>query len=152
MSELMQFLERDFSKIEEITKRKAYGLDAYYIKEKVFLVIEKDEHLILKVEDYLTKKKIFEIPNVLKWSLNGKVMEDWFKLPQTFNKKKNRLFPILEMVYSSALIPKKKKKMNKKPHKRKARTPDISLIKKGNKVENEKRSIMKRILSKMRRN
>jgi hypothetical protein len=76
-------------------------------------------------------------------------MENWFLLPETFNKKKNKLVPILEMTSKVLLNPKKEKKKRKKKEKPQNCSDDIrpeaeSSIKKADK----KPSLLKRLFRK----
>ncbi|MBL6988238.1 MAG: hypothetical protein ISR65_00580 [Bacteriovoracaceae bacterium] len=110
MSEVQLFIKKLTEKYGDVTARKAYGLDSFYVKEKIFVVITKDDKIALKVEDYSSQQKISQVRGIEKWRLNDKEMKDWLVLPTFYNKKKNKLSPILEMVHTTAIRPKKQKK------------------------------------------
>lgn len=114
MSELKEFVRKQTAKLSGISIRKLYGLDAFYLSDKPFIVIESNQQIVVKVDDFEVKKTIKAMPQVSEWVLNDKVMENWFLLPDTFNKKKNKLSPILEMTSGVLLRPKKEKKKRKK--------------------------------------
>ncbi len=124
MSELHNFIKKQTSHFSDISCRKLYGLDSFYLKDSPFILISSDDRVVIKVEDFEVKKKILEIPQATQWKLNDKVMENWFVLPDTFNKKKNKIAPILKMTESVLLNPKnpkKEKKKHKKNHKKKCK-------------------------------
>jgi len=114
MSELKEFVRKRTAKFSGISCRKLYGLDAFYLRDIPFIVISSNEQIAVKVEDIEIKKTILKIPQVSQWILNDKVMENWFILPNTFNTKKNKLSPILEMTSKVLLHPKKEKKKHRK--------------------------------------
>ncbi len=114
MSELQEFVRKRTASYPGISSRKLYGLDAFYLKNSPFIVITANEQIVVKVDDFEVKKTILNMPEVSKWTLEGKEMENWFLLPDTFNKKKNKLSPILEMTSKVLLKPKKEKKKRKK--------------------------------------
>jgi hypothetical protein len=113
MSELYEFVKKRTSNFSGISYRKLYGLDAFYLSDKPFIIISATDHVVVKVDDFEVKKSILKIPEVSSWKLNDKVMENWFMLPDTFNKKKNKLSPVLEMTSKVLLTPKKEKKKRK---------------------------------------
>jgi hypothetical protein len=114
MSELKEFVKKQTAKFTGISGRKLYGLDAFYLSDMPFIVIASNEQIVIKVDDFEVKKTIKAMPQVSEWILNDKLMENWFVLPDTFNKKKNKLSPILEMTSKVLLRPKKEKKKRKK--------------------------------------
>jgi hypothetical protein len=116
MSELKEFVKKRTASFSGISSRKLYGLDAFYLNELPFIVITSDEQIVVKVYDSEVKKSLLTIHKASQWSLSNKVMESWFVLPNTFNKKKNKLSPILDITSKALLNPKKiKKKRIKKP-------------------------------------
>ncbi|OUR96890.1 hypothetical protein A9Q84_11175 [Halobacteriovorax marinus] len=117
MSELQEFVKKRTSDFSGISCRKIYGLDAFYLSDIPFIVISSNEQIIVKVDDFEVKKTLLKIPQVSQWILNDKVMENWFLLPDTFNKKKNKLAPILEMTSKALLHPRKEKTKRKKKSK-----------------------------------
>lgn len=144
MSELQQFVKKLTKDFSDITCRKAYGSDSFYVREKIFAVITEDDRVALKVEDYETGLQIQKISGVEDWVLNNKKMEDWYLLPTSFNKKKNRLYPVLEMSYRVVLRPKKKKEKHK--HKKKQK-PSVVANKsvKAPKIQDKKSSLFSKI-------
>jgi len=120
MSELLEFVKKRTAKFSGISGRKLYGLDAFYLNDIPFIVITANDQVVVKVEDFEVKKAIVKIPQVTQWTLNDKAMENWFLLPDTFNKKKNKLTPVLDMTSKVLLNPKKEKKKRKnKPNSQK---------------------------------
>lgn len=145
MSELQHFVKKLLEKYPAITCRKAYGQDAFYVKEKIFVVIAADDLIAIKVDDFEARKKILAITDIKRWSMNGKPIENWFLLPTTFNKKKNRLAPVLDMTYKAILNPKKQKSTNKK--KKRSLTPLRVDKQIENNVENRLSKVVKRFYS-----
>ncbi|MFT6070994.1 MAG: TfoX/Sxy family transcriptional regulator of competence genes [Bacteriovoracaceae bacterium] len=116
MSELQEFVKKRTASYPGISSRKLYGLEAFYLKNSPFIVITKDDQIVVKVDDFEVKAQLLNMPEVTKWSLDGKDMENWLLLPTSFNKKKNKLSPILEMTSKVLLNPRKqKKKRRSKP-------------------------------------
>jgi hypothetical protein len=113
MSELKDFITKRTSSFAGISARKLYGLDAFYLSDSPFIVLSGNQDIVIKVEDFETIKLILKIPNTSKWVLNDKIMENWFVLPESFNKKKGKLDPVLEMASKVLLQPKKEKKKKK---------------------------------------
>lgn len=113
MIELQEFVKKRTASFPGISCRKLYGLDAFYQNNLPFIVIS-SKQIVLKASDFEVKKALINMPEVEKWTLNGKEMADWFLLPESFNKKKNKLDPILEMTSKALLNPKKEKKKRKK--------------------------------------
>ena len=128
MSELQEFVKKRTASFPGISSRKLYGLDAFYQNNLPFIVIS-SEQIVLKASDFEVKKTLLNMPEVIKWTLNGKEMKDWFLLPESFNKKKNKLDPILEMASKALLNPKKEKKRKKKNGTKKPLEPSKSEIK-----------------------
>lgn len=125
MSELQEFVKKRTAKFSGISCRKLYGLDAFYLSDRPFIIISSTEQIVVKVDDFETKKELKNY-QVTGWILNDKVMENWFLLPETFNKKKNKLLPILEMTSKVLLHPKKEKKKHKKKGKTKKCSDNIT--------------------------
>ncbi len=123
MSDLYEFVLKRTANISDITCRKLYGLDAFYISDKPFIVISAKDQIIVKVEDFEVRKSLQKIPNIELWKLGSKIMEDWFVLPETYNKKKNKLSPVIEMTAKVLLNPKKKPKKKKVKSKKIQMTP-----------------------------
>jgi len=139
MSELQEFVKKRTANLKGISNRKLYGLEAFYISDKPFIVITSGEQIVVKVDDFEVKKTILKISQVVNWNLDGKDMENWFLLPDTFNKKKNKLTPILDITSKALLNPKKEKKKFKKK---------VSIQKTSKKIDIKKKaSIFKRLLN-----
>jgi len=139
MSELQEFVKKRTANLKGISNRKLYGLEAFYICDKPFIVITSGEQIVVKVDDFEVKKTILKISQVVNWNLDGKDMENWFLLPDTFNKKKNKLTPILDITSKALLNPKKEKKKFKKK---------VSIQKTSKKIDIKKKaSIFKRLLN-----
>ncbi|MBT4792187.1 MAG: hypothetical protein HON90_11495 [Halobacteriovoraceae bacterium] len=113
MSELHEFVIKNMAKFSAVSCRKLYGLEAFYLSNMPFLVISSNEQIVVWVEDFEVKASLLKISQVSQWMLNDKLMENWFVLPKTYNKKKNKLSPILEMTSKVLLNPKKKKRKAK---------------------------------------
>lgn len=116
MSELQEFVKKRTANLSGISCRKLYGLDAFYLSNKPFIIISSSDQIVIKVDDFEVKNKL-KIHQAKEWILNDKLMENWFLLPETFNKKKSKLVPILELTSKALLHPKKEKKKNKKKSK-----------------------------------
>lgn len=101
MSELKKFITKLANRYADTTDRKLYGLDAIYLKEMPFILINGNENIVLKIVRPETIKKILEIKGAAPFKLHGKVIEGWYMLPDTFNKKKNKLMPILDLCKDS---------------------------------------------------
>jgi len=144
MSELHEFIKKRTAKFSGISCRKLYGLDAFYISDKPFIIITSDEQVAVKVDDFQVKK-ILKIHQVTDWKLNDKAMDNWFLLPTKFNKKKNKLIPILEMTAKVLLKPKKEKIKRKKKEKTKKGTDNITT-----KKVVKKPSLFRRFLKKIK--
>jgi hypothetical protein len=129
MSELKEFVNKRTCHFSGISIRKLYGLDSFYIRDIPFIVISSDDEIIVKVEDFEVKKSVLKISHVSEWILNEKVMQNWFVLPKTFNKKKSKLSPILEMTSKALLYPKKEKKKIKSKSKSQSNTDDLAVDK-----------------------
>jgi len=114
MSELQEFVKKRTANLKGISTRKLFGLEAFYINDTPFIVITSGEQIAVKVDDFEVKKTILKISQVVNWNLDGKEMDNWFLLPDTFNKKKNKLTPILDITSKALLNPKKEKKIFKK--------------------------------------
>jgi hypothetical protein len=113
MSELYEFVKKRTANFSGISCRKLYGLDAFYLNDKPFVVISASDQIVVIVEDFEAKKSILKIPQVTQWKLDENIMDNWYVLPESFNKKKNKLTPILEMTSKVLLKPKKQKKKRK---------------------------------------
>ena len=111
MSELHEFVKKRTAKFLGISCRTLYGLDAFYLGNKPFVVITSDNQIAIKVDDFEVKNKL-KLLQVKEWTLNDEVMENWFLLPESFNKKKSKLVPVLEMTSKVLLHPKKEKRRN----------------------------------------
>ncbi len=122
MNELYQFITKVTSQFNSITARKLYGKEAIYYKENPIVIIS-DERVIVRIpslDRFPNLKAVAE-----KWSLNDKVMDDWYLLPSSFNKKRNKLIPALEQVIEATKKPKAnnpKKTKKKRPSSKKAPT------------------------------
>ncbi len=144
MSELHDFTKKLTAKYSGISSRKLYGLDAFYLGNKPFIVITADDQVAVKVDDFQVKKDI-KVHQVTDWKLDGKVMENWFLLPEKFNKKKNKLVPIFEMTSKVLLSPRKEKtKLKRKKKPKKAVSAETKSLKK---TELKKPSLLKRIFN-----
>ena len=119
MSELQEFIKNRTAKFTGISTRKLYGLEAFYLSEKPYIIISANDEVIVKVDDLETKKELIKHQVSEEWTLNDKAMENWFLIPTKFNNKKNKLVPILEMTSKVLLQPKKKKATNNKVKKAK---------------------------------
>ncbi|GEM_PF-5897118 len=117
MSELYQFVKKQTSKLSNISCRKVYGLEAFYLRDKPYIVISSDDKVVIKIDDFEVKKIFLEKYQISTWQLNGKAMENWYVLPTTFNKKKSKLAPIIEMSSKALLNPRKEKKTRTKKSK-----------------------------------
>jgi hypothetical protein len=115
MSELQAFVHKLSLAFSNIQPRKTYGLDSFAIRDNVFIMITEDQKIALKVEDFIIREKILKIEGVEKWIYKNKEMENWYLLPPAFNKKKNKLAPILEMIHPTVQAP--RKTPNTKPRK-----------------------------------
>lgn len=148
MSELQEFVKKRTAKYPGISCRKLYGLDAFYLSDRPFIIISSNERIVVKVEDFEAKKEL-KVHQITEWTLNSKVMENWFLLPETFNKKKNKLLPILEMASKVLLHPKKeKKKQSKKSKPKKCSDNIISEAQSSIKNVDKKPSLFKRLFMK----
>ncbi|WP_372654327.1 hypothetical protein [Halobacteriovorax sp.] len=114
MSDLYQFVKKQSSKLPDISYRTIYGLDAFYLRNKPYIVISSDNRIIVKADDFELKAILKKKYQAEQWVLSDKVMYNWFVLPETFNKKKSKLAPILEISSKALLSPKKEKKQRKK--------------------------------------
>ena len=114
MTELYTFLKKSTSHLQNVTYRKAYGLEAVYIKEKAFLLVTKEDEVALRIEDvdFLNKRRESIIMNQL--YLHDKPMANWYLVPKKYNKKKNRLIPLIDSSYACLFKAKKKRKASKK--------------------------------------
>lgn len=151
MSELHEFVKKRTAKFPGISCRKLYGLDAFYLSEKPFIIISSNEQIAVKVDDFEVTKYL-KTHQITEWILNDQVMENWFLLPETFNKKKNKLIPILEMTSKVLLQPKKEKlKRKKKKNKAKNCSDNLSLEAQSSiKNVDKNPSLLKRLLKKIR--
>ena len=122
MIDLKEFVKKRTASLPGISCRKLYGLDAFYLREIPFIVISSDEAIIVKVDDFEVQNTLLKIDNVSPWTLNNKAMNNWFLLPDTFNKKKSKLTPVLEMTSKALLHPKKEKVKRKKKSNAQKRT------------------------------
>jgi hypothetical protein len=127
MSELQNFVKKRTSNYSGISCRKLYGLDAFYLSDMPFIVISSNEQIIIKVDDFEVKKTMLKTHQASQWTLNDKVMENWFILPGTYNSKKNKLSPILEMTSKALLHPKKEKSKRKKKSNSQKNPPKAAL-------------------------
>ena len=110
MSELYEFVKKVTKTIPDISYRKLYGLNSFYMSDRPFIVITTNDEIVVRVDDFQMQKTIENIPQIERWILNDKVMDNWYILPEKYNKKKNKLSPILEMTSKVLLRPKKEKK------------------------------------------
>lgn len=110
MNELYQLIRKLTSSLPSISYRKLYGREAIYYKEFPLLVIDGEQVAIHveKMELLPTLKQA-----VSAWDLEGRPMKDWYTLPTSYNKKKNKLLPAIEAAISVLEKPKPKKKTNK---------------------------------------
>jgi TfoX/Sxy family transcriptional regulator of competence genes len=145
MSDLQEFVKKQTAKLAGISIRKLYGLDAFYLSDMPFIVITSNEQIVVKVDDFEVRKTLLGMPQVSEWMLNDKLMENWFLLPDTFNKKKNKLSPILEMTSQVLLRPKKEKKKRKKKSSSQQKN-NATDLKKASKIE-RKTSFFKRLFN-----
>jgi hypothetical protein len=143
MSELHEFLTKSTSKFSGVSCRKLYGLDSFYLKEKPYIVISSEDEIVIWIDDLETRKTLLNSSQISKWKLNGRVMESWFVLPKSFNKKKNKLFPVLEMTSKVLLNPKKKKRDSKKNKLKKSAKGSISKVE----IKKANLSIFKKIIN-----
>lgn len=125
MSELQKFISKQTAKLSNISSRKIYGLDSFYLRDKAFIVISADEKIVIKVDDFEVRDTLQKKYQATQWLLNDKVMENWFALPETFNKKKSKLTPVLEMTSRALLNPKKEKKKHSKKSKVQKKAPKV---------------------------
>ena len=143
MSELYEFIKKRSANFSDTSYRKLYGLNSIYLGNLPFIVISSTEQIVVKVDDFETRKVILKVPHVIEWVLDDKLMENWLLLPDTFNKKKNKLSPVLEMAYKSFLHPKKEKKVKKKKSKTRGKTIKQEVV-----VSDEKSpSILRRFIT-----
>lgn len=144
MSELQEFIKKRTLNFKGISSRKLYGLEAFYLSDKPFIVITATDQVAIKVDDFETKKEL-KNHQVTEWTLDNKIMENWFLLPRKFNNKKNKLIPILEMTSKVLLQPKKQKtKKNKK------KKTDTSASNDTLKNAVEKPSFLRRLINKIK--
>ncbi|MCK5883097.1 MAG: hypothetical protein KAG61_05365 [Bacteriovoracaceae bacterium] len=115
MSELYQFITKITSHFDGISCRKVYGKDAIYYKELPIIVIT-DERVAIKVTA-LNDLPMLR-PIVTQWVLDENPMDDWYLLPASFNKKKNKLIPAIEQVIELIQRPKIKNRIRKKKKKK----------------------------------
>jgi len=143
MSEEYKFLKKATSQIAGVTYRSAYGLDAVFIKEKSLLLVTKEHRIVIKIEDQELLSKKRESIELNVFELNGKEMEHWYLIPKSYNKKKNRLIPLIESASSSLFKQRKRKRNLKKKKKVVHNTNNIELKALS---ENNKISFIERIL------
>lgn len=98
MNELHQLISKLSASLPSITERKLYGRVAFYYKEIALMVID-GERLALHIE------KLDQLPSlkqaVTPWELDGRPMKNWYLLPPSYNKKKNKLLPAIEQAIST---------------------------------------------------
>jgi hypothetical protein len=119
MSELQEFIKKRTASFSGISSRKLYGLEAFYLGEKPYIIISANDEVIVKVDDLETKKELKKHQVTTEWTLDDKAMASWFLIPTKFNNKKNKIVPILEITSKILLQPKKKKSKNNKVKKAK---------------------------------
>lgn len=98
MSELYQFISKITSSLPFITERKLYSRVSFYYKETPLLLVD-NESVVLHIE------KLDLVPTLKQaltpWTLDGRTMAHWYQLPQSYNKKKNKLQPAIEQALST---------------------------------------------------
>jgi TfoX/Sxy family transcriptional regulator of competence genes len=122
MNELYEFIKKRTSHLPSISYRKLYGLDAIYISDFPFIVISSNDHIVVKIDDFIVRDKLLSNSEVSLWKLDGKPMLNWFVIPSRFNNKKNKLDPIFELTSKVLLHPRKKKKVIRNKSKAKKTT------------------------------
>ena len=145
MSELYNFLKKTTSHLDNVTYRNAYGLDAVFVKDKAFLLITKDNEIALRIEDrdLLTKRR--ESIDLKGLALHDKSMEHWYLIPTSYNKKKNRLVPLIDSAYLSLFKQRQKKRTNKKKKQNKKVTTNQDNA--SSKNRNQKVGLLGKIIS-----
>lgn len=119
--DLKNNIEKVFNSHDNITCRNAYGSLGFYVGEKIFLVLTKQGRLAIKKYHEEGWEKLSDAED---WSLNGKNMEGWILLPQKYNTKRNKLTPWVELAFSQATTPRRKKKF--KNHRKKKQVKAMS--------------------------
>lgn len=145
MSELYSFLKKTTSHLGNVTHRTAYGLDAIFVKDKAFILVTKDNEIALRIEDldFLAKRR--ESIELKQFELHNKPISHWYLVPTSFNKKKNRLIPLIDLSFDSLFNKKQKKKKISK----KKRIKNNDLITERVSLENnsQKRGFLNRLAS-----
>jgi hypothetical protein len=146
ISHLYDFVKKRTATISGISNRKLYGLNALYLSDKPYIIISPEGRVVVKVEDFEVKKYL-ETQNITEWKWKSKTMENWFLLPESFNKKKNKLSPILDMTSKVLLNPKKAKRKIKNKKKIKKNSLHTNQSSETVKNSNTQPSLFKRILN-----
>lgn len=111
MDNLKSFIQKNLQKHSKITTRKLYGLNAFYQGEKPFILITNDLVIAIFIQNDELKSKYSSNRPLL---INDKLMPNWYLIPTTHNKKKNKLSPIFDEVLLYLNRPTSKKKKKKK--------------------------------------
>jgi hypothetical protein len=112
VSELYNFLKKTTSHLNSVSYRSIYGLDSVFTKDKAFLLVTKDNRIAIYIENEIFFKKRIESVKLDELTIDNKVMDHWFLVPETFNKKKNKLIPLIDSAHEALFI--KNKRNNKK--------------------------------------
>jgi hypothetical protein len=118
MNELYNFLKKSTSHLNSITFRSSYGLNCVFAKEKAFLLVTNEQRIGVYIENKELLAKLEKSISLNELVIDNKALPNWYLIPINFNKKKNKLVPIINYAYDGLFIKNKRKNKRHKPTKK----------------------------------
>jgi len=110
LSELRNLLEASCEGLQEVSIRRMFGCDGFFVRDSIFGLIWKTGRIGIKLADPQLFSEAMSLQGSEPWTAGKRVMSRWVLLPESFHQDPSTLRSWVKLAHSLVLHPPPAKK------------------------------------------
>lgn len=96
---LIELVEASTAGLKDISLRRLFGCDAFFVGEHIFVLLWKDGRIGVKLRDAGAHARLLALPGAEPWRMGGKVAAHWVLVPEEMHDDSEALTPWIREAY-----------------------------------------------------
>lgn len=96
---LIELVEASTAGLKDISLRRLFGCDAFFVGEHIFVLLWKDGRIGVKLRDAGAHARLLALPGAEPWRMGGKVAANWVLVPEEMHDDSEALTPWIREAY-----------------------------------------------------
>lgn len=96
---LIELVEASTAGLKDISLRRLFGCDAFFVGEHIFVLLWKEGRIGVKLRDRDQHARLLALPGAAPWRMGGKVAANWVLVPEEMHDDGEALTPWVHEAY-----------------------------------------------------